>query len=98
LVKAKDIKSPLFGRCDPSAREILDDLMHVRRCMRSGGVLILVGAKHLYESSYDPLNRHYSIEVEGSGENKRFYTSLTMNGHTTIFPIHPTFSVLIASL
>jgi hypothetical protein len=24
LVKAKDFKSPLFGRCDPSAREILD--------------------------------------------------------------------------
>jgi hypothetical protein len=79
----------VFGRKNATSRDILDDLLRVRRCMLSGKVLILVGAKHLYESMYDSLNQHYS--VEGEGENKKYYTRLTMNGYTASFPIHSSF-------
>eukprot|EP01038_Epipyxis_sp_PR26KG_P004257 gene4257-6036_t len=83
----------LFGRSDPSPQEALDDLLLVRRCMVSGGVLILVAANHIYESLYDALNQHYS--VEGEGEDLRFFTSLTINGYTTHLPIHQSFRCIV---
>jgi hypothetical protein len=79
----------VFGRREPTMRDILDDLLRVRRCMISGKTLILVGAKHIYESMYDSLNQHYT--VEGEGESKRYFTRLTMNGYTASFPIHSYF-------
>ena len=79
----------IFGRSEPSTRDILDDLLKIRRCMLSGKVLILVGARHIYESLYDALNQHYT--VEGEGENKKYFTRLTMNGYTASFPMHETF-------
>ena len=79
----------LFGRSDPTTRETLDDLIQIRRCMQNGGVLILVSAKHLYESLYDALNQHYSCE--GEGTNRKYFTHLTMNGYTASFPIHQSF-------
>lgn len=83
----------IFGRSNPSAREILDDLLLVRRCMIAGGVLILVGAQHIYESLYDALNQHYS--VEGTGMDRKFFTRLTMNGYTTSFPLHCNFRCIV---
>ena len=79
----------IFGRSEPSTRDILDDLLKIRRCMLSGKTLILVGANHIYESLYDALNQHYT--VEGEGENRKYFTRLTMNGYTASFPMHETF-------
>jgi hypothetical protein len=71
----------------------LDDLIQIRRCMQNGGVLILVSAKHLYESLYDALNQHYSCE--GEGTNRKYFTHLTMNGYTASFPIHQSFRCIV---
>jgi hypothetical protein len=79
----------IFRRKNATARDILEDLLRVRRCILSGKVLILVGANHIYESMYDTLNQHYY--VEGDGDNKKYYTRLTMNGYTAAFPMHPSF-------
>jgi hypothetical protein len=79
----------VFGRSEATTKDILEDLLRVRRCMIGGKVLILVGAKHLYESMYDSLNQHYS--VEGEGDDKKYFTRLTMNGYTASFPIHQSF-------
>lgn len=43
----------IFGRSEPTLRDILEDVLRVRRAMLSGKVLILVGANHIYESMYD---------------------------------------------
>ena len=61
--------------------------------MLRGGVLLLAGAKHLYESLNDALNQHYS--PEGEGEDVRFYPSLTMNGYTNHFPISSKFRFIV---
>lgn len=83
----------IFNRSDPTPRNILDDLILCRRCMLSGGVLILIGAKHIYESLYDVLNQHHS--VEGVGIDRKYFTKLTMNGYTTIFPISSSFRCIV---
>lgn len=83
----------IFGRYQPTTKDVLEDILKVRRCMLSGRTLILVGAKHLYESLYDALNLHYT--VEGEGENKKYFTCLTMNGFTAYFPIHSSFRCIV---
>ena len=36
-----------------SPKDRLEDLLKVRRCMQSGGTLVLAGSSHIYESLYD---------------------------------------------
>jgi hypothetical protein len=81
---------------DPSQltpQQVMDDLARVRRCLRTANTLILVRAAHLYEPMFDVLNQHFSVETRG--ETVHFYSTLTMEGFTSVVPVSPDHRIII---
>eukprot|EP01012_Entosiphon_sulcatum_P019794 TRINITY_DN24755_c0_g1_i1.p1 TRINITY_DN24755_c0_g1~~TRINITY_DN24755_c0_g1_i1.p1 ORF type:complete len:857 (-),score=138.60 TRINITY_DN24755_c0_g1_i1:3-2573(-) len=71
----------------------VQQMMRIKACMRDGRTLILVRARHLYESLLDALNLHYT--AEGEGQDRVFRTWLSMGGLTQAVLIRPSFRCIV---
>jgi hypothetical protein len=74
-------------------QQIMSDLARVRRCLRTNRTLIMVRATHLYEAMFDVLNQHFAIEQRG--DKCCFYSTLTMDGFTSVVPVSPDHRIIL---
>lgn len=74
--------------------EVVQQMMLIKACLKEGSTLILVKARHLYESLLDALNVHY-IKDKSYGDENLHRTGLSMAGGSTqsVF-VQPSFRYL----
>ena len=78
-----------------STSELVQQMMRIKSCMKEGKTLILVKARHLYESLLDALNVHYQKDRGGSIEHNLHRTMLSMAGVTQSVFVQPSFRCIL---
>ena len=79
-----------------SSSELVQQMMRIKACLREGKTLILVKARHLYESLLDALNVHYIKDHSNFDSNDNLHkTVLSMAGVTQSVFVQPTFRCII---